>query len=126
MDVNFDPGRRAQLTVATTPVAEVAASTKAGLRQQQSSGQDVPLNDPHAAGHAGLGESVARLQDHVQTLHRELHFRVDEVTGHTVVRVVDTTTGELVRQVPSQEALDTLQTIETLQAGSGLLLRERA
>lgn len=134
MDVTFDPGLRPQVAVPATTVAEVATRTrrqvapspKAGLGQQQSFGQDTPTTDPRAAGQASIGESVARLQDHVQALHRELHFRVDEVTGQTVVRVVDTDTGELVRQMPSQEALDTLQTIETLQAGSGLLLREQA
>ncbi len=134
MDVNFDPGLRPPVTAPTTSVAEVAAlaaqqvaaPAQAGLGRQQSFGQDEPGADPHAARPADLGEAVARLQDHVQTLHRELHFRVDEATGQTVVRVVDADTGELVRQMPSQEALDTLKTIETLQAGSGLLLRERA
>ena len=134
MDVNFDSGLRPPVTVPTTSVAEVAAlaaqqvaaPAQAGLGRQQSFGRDQPGADPHAAQPADLGKTVARLQDHVQTLHRELHFRVDEVTGQTVVRVVDADTGELVRQMPSQQALDALQTIETLQAGSGLLLRERA
>ena len=134
MDVNFYPGLRPQVTVPTTSVAEVAvqaaqqvaAPAQAGLGQQESFGHDAPAANSHAARQADLGEAVARLQGHVQTLHRELHFRVDEVTGQTVVRVVDADTGELVRQMPSQEALDTLQTTETLQAGSGLLLREQA
>jgi len=134
MDVNFDPGMRPPATVLTPSVVEVAAlaaqqvaaPVQAGLGRQQSFGRDEPGADPHAPQPADLGEAVARLQDHVQTLHRELHFRVDEVTGQTVVRVVDADTGKLVRQMPSQEALDTLQTIETLQASSGLLLRERA
>ncbi|MFP5463793.1 MAG: flagellar protein FlaG [Gammaproteobacteria bacterium] len=134
MDVNFDPGMRPPATVPTPSVVEVAAlaaqqvaaPVQAGLGRQQSFGRDEPGADPHAPQPADLGEAVARLQDHVQTLHRELHFRVDEATGQTVVRVVDADTGKLVRQMPSQEALDTLQTIETLQASSGLLLRERA
>jgi flagellar protein FlaG len=134
MDVNFEPGMRPPPTVPTPSVVEVAAlaaqqvaaPVQAGLGRQQSFGRDEPGADPHAPQPADLGEAVARLQDHVQTLHRELHFRVDEATGQTVVRVVDADTGKLVRQMPSQEALDTLQTIETLQASSGLLLRERA
>jgi flagellar protein FlaG len=73
-----------------------------------------------------LGAAVARLQDHVQAVHRELHFRIDETTGQTVVRVVDTDTGTVVRQMPSQEVLDTLKAIDTMQAGSGLLVRVKA
>ena len=69
---------------------------------------------------------MTQLQDHVQAVHRELHFRIDEATGQTVVRVVDTDTGTVVRQMPSQEVLDTLQTIDTMQAGSGLLVRVKA
>ena len=99
---------------------------QAGLGRQQSFGRDESGADAHAPQPADLGEAVARLQDHVQRVHRELHFRVDETTGQTVVRVVDADTGALVRQMPSQEALETLQTVETLQAGSGLLLREQA
>lgn len=134
MDVTFDPGLRPHVAVPATTAAEaatvarrqVAPPAQAELGQQQSFGQDAPATDPRAAGRASIGESVARLQDHVQALHRELHFRVDEVTGQTVVRVVDADTGALVRQMPSQDALDTLQAIETLQVGSGLLLREQA
>lgn len=133
MDVTFDSGLRPPVTVPTNTVAEVAAlavqqvaaPTQASLGRQQSSGHNARGADRRPPQPADLGEAVARLQDHVQTLHRELHFRVDEVTGQTVVRVVDVDTGELVRQMPSQQALDTLQTIETLQAGSGLLLLER-
>jgi flagellar protein FlaG len=134
MDVNLDPGLRPQVAVPTTSVAEVAvqaaqqvaAPAQAGLGQQGSFGHDAPTADSRPARQAGLGEAVARLQDHVQTLHRELHFRVDEATGQTVVRVVDTDTGELVRQMPSQDVLDLLQTEQTMQAGSGLLIREQA
>ena len=122
MDVNLDPGLRPQVTAPTTSVAEVAVQAA----QQGSFGHDAPTADSRPARQAGLGEAVARLQDHVQTLHRELHFRVDEATGQTVVRVVDTDTGELVRQMPSQDVLDLLQTEQTMQAGSGLLIREQA
>lgn len=114
MDVNLDPGLRSS---AVTPSAP---------GQRPALDQQAPPTDPRVANPAERGEAVARLQDHVQTLHRELHFRVDEVTGQTVVRVVDTDTGDLIRQMPSQEALDTLQTEKTMQAGSGLLIRDQA
>ncbi len=114
MDINFDPGLRA------------ATVTPAEPGQRQALDRQTPPIDPRVARPVERGDSVARLQDHVQTLHRELHFRVDEVTGQTVVRVVDTDTGALIRQMPSQDALDTLQTIDDMQAASGLLVRERA
>ena len=134
MDVSFDPALRPPLTVPATPVAEVAAlaarqvtaPAKPGLGEQQSFGQDAPAAQVRAQRRAEPSESVARLQDHVQTLHRELHFRVDEATGQTVVRVVDADTGALIRQMPSQDALEKRQIIDDMQANSGLLVREQA
>jgi flagellar protein FlaG len=134
MDVNFDPALRPPLTVPATPVAKIAAlaarqvtaPAKPGLGEQQSFGQDAPAAEARARRRAEPGESVARLQDHVQTLHRELHFRVDEATGQTVVRVVDADTGALIRQMPSQDALEKRQIIDDMQANSGLLVREQA
>jgi flagellar protein FlaG len=134
MDVNLDPALRPPATVPATPVAEAAAlaarqvtaPAKPGLGEQQSFGQDAPAAQARAQRRAEAGESVARLQDHVQILRRELHFEVDEATGQTVVRVVDADTGALIRQMPSQDALEKLQTIDDMQANSGLLVREQA
>lgn len=134
MDVSFDPALRPPLTAPPTPVAEAAARAarqvtapaKPGLGEQQSFGQDAPSAEARAQRRAEAGESVARLQDHVQTLHRELHFRIDEATGQTVVRVVDADTGALIRQMPSQDALEKRQIIDDMQANSGLLVREQA
>jgi len=36
---------------------------------------------------------------------RELRFQVDRTTGATIVSVRDRATGELIRQIPSEEAL---------------------
>ena len=36
----------------------------------------------------------------------DLHFSVHEASGQTIVRVVDETTGEVVREIPSTEMLN--------------------
>ena len=66
---------------------------------------------------------MTQLQDHVQSVHRELRFKVDENTGQTVVRVVDQETGRLIRQVPNQNVLDLNAFLDSI---SGLLLQEQA
>lgn len=40
-----------------------------------------------------------------QTVQRNLSFSVDEPSGRTVIRVVDSATGDTIRQIPSEEAL---------------------
>jgi flagellar protein FlaG len=50
-----------------------------------------------------------------------LSFRVDESSGRTVITVLDATTREIVRQIPSEEVLALARAIET----SGALLDTR-
>jgi len=59
----------------------------------------------------------------MQTFARNLQFSIDDSSGETIVRVVDMETGNVIRQMPSQEALDISKAIGRLQ---GLLLRQKA
>ena len=52
-----------------------------------------------------VAKAAAQLQQFVQSMGRNLSFSVDETTGYHVVRVVNPDTGELVRQLPSEELL---------------------
>jgi flagellar protein FlaG len=52
-----------------------------------------------------VAKAAADLQNFVQSMGRNLSFSVDEATGYHVVRVVNPNTGELVRQLPSEELL---------------------
>jgi flagellar protein FlaG len=83
-----------------------------------------------AQSRPALAVDRAQLQRAVETVNRQLEaaaqnlrFSVDDDTGKTVVRVVDTVTGEVIRQVPSEELLAISRSIDKLQ---GLLLRQEA
>jgi len=52
-----------------------------------------------------VAKAAADIQQFVQSMGRNLSFSVDESTGYHVVRVVNPSTGELVRQLPSEELL---------------------
>ena len=52
-----------------------------------------------------VAKAAADLQQFVQSMGRNLSFSVDEASGYHVVRVVNPNTGELVRQLPSEELL---------------------
>jgi len=52
-----------------------------------------------------------------------LKFTVDDKTGTVVVRVVDTETDQLIRQIPSEEMLAIARNMEQMQ---GLLVRREA
>ena len=54
---------------------------------------------------------------------RNLNFSVDETTGYHVVKVVNPSTGELVRQLPTEELLKIAKDFQRL---NNVLVSQRA
>ena len=74
-------------------------------------------------GRQELSELAEELSELVQVVRRELDFSVDEDSGRTVIRVVDSETGKLVRQIPPEEVLTLVARFRECQAG---LVEEQA
>jgi len=70
-----------------------------------------------------VAKAAADIQQFVQSMGRNLSFSVDEVSGYHVVRVVNPNTGELVRQLPSDELLKIARDFERL---NNVLVSQRA
>ena len=57
--------------------------------------------------------SVARqIESYLKANGRNLQFSVDQETGRTVVTVRDSSTGEIIRQIPDAEALRIAQSLD--------------
>jgi flagellar protein FlaG len=69
-------------------------------------------------------QAVSVINQAMQQANRALEFSVDSDTSRTVVKMVDTSTGELIRQFPSETTLAISRDIETAQ--QGLLLKQQA
>ncbi|MFK3796095.1 MULTISPECIES: flagellar protein FlaG [unclassified Pseudomonas] len=52
-----------------------------------------------------LQAAVQEMEKFFQSVRRNLEFSIDEGSGQVVVKVIATETGEVVRQLPSAEAL---------------------
>jgi len=77
-----------------TPVAAPVTTPKA-----VTPAAPAPLPDP-----AVTAQAAARLlQEYLQQNGHEMKFMVDKATGMTIVRIYNSASGELVRQVPSEE-----------------------
>ena len=50
-------------------------------------------------------EAVAQLNDYIQSVQRDLEFNIDKESGRMVVSVLDTSTKEIIRQIPDEMAL---------------------
>lgn len=52
-----------------------------------------------------LNNAIRNVSGYVQNITRELNFSVDEELGKTIVRVIDENTGDVIRQIPSEDML---------------------
>ncbi len=68
-------------------------------------------------------DAMKKMQDFAQTISRDLNFSVDEESGEMVIKVIDSETDEVVRQIPSEEAL---RIARALDDGSGFLMEAKA
>lgn len=84
------------------------------------SGETLPAAAANPTDSATLSQVVSRLNDYVQTLRRDLVFRVDKETEKVVITVVDPETGEVIRQIPSEEMMAVARALG--QIHQGLLL----
>jgi len=50
---------------------------------------------------------------------RSLSFMVDEASGRSIIKVIDRSTDQLIRQIPSEELLKVAQDIKRLQEEMG-------
>jgi flagellar protein FlaG len=86
---------------------------------------DTPApNSPQQASVEEVKSAVVTINHVVQQTNPNLEFSVDTDSKRTVVKMVDTSTGELLRQYPSETALAISRGIEHFQ--QGLLLKQKA
>ncbi|MEI7614785.1 MAG: flagellar protein FlaG [Betaproteobacteria bacterium] len=92
---------------------------------QPSSTKEAGTASPEAVGspEAALG----LINAHIQQAGSEVRFQRDESTGQAVFKVVDSTNGKVLLQVPSEEMLAmarNLQAMASQQAAPGVLLNK--
>lgn len=92
---------RAMQRVSAAPATSVA---KTGESAQNGA-------DPGAL--QTIQRAAAQLDSYMKSMNRSLEFRVDEDSGRTVVSVRDSQTGELIRQIPSEEVLRMARYMDT-------------
>lgn len=69
-------------------------------------------------------KAVNTINKAMQQASQGLQFSIDPDTHEPIVKMVDTSTGEVIRQIPSEEMVAISRAIDRFQ--QGLLLREKA
>ncbi len=72
-------------------------------------------------------ELLKQVQNHPQMIRRNLEFSIDEETGREVVRVIDSDTKEVIRQLPPEQILHMIAQIQELRDSMtpGVLLDDK-
>ncbi len=96
--------------VAVSPQAVQAAATA-------EKGRDTAASDDE------LRKAVEKVSSAMQAYGRELNFSIDQDSGIQVVKVLDTTNNEVIRQFPSEEVLRIAKNLDKVL---GVLFEERA
>jgi flagellar protein FlaG len=86
--------------------------------------QEAPPAQAETPKQDQLQSAVSKLQDYVQNYQRKLSFSVSEETGRTIIKVYDSETDELIRQIPPEETLRLAELIDSHP--DGLFVQERA
>lgn len=130
MPINMPRHISGQMTNPLGPVLPRLPAESAPVAPRQElpgGGQDLPETaGPQASGRATMKHAVDQINDYVQSLKRDLLFSVDQASGKSVVRVVDSQTGETIRQIPSEEILAISRALSSdMGPAAGVILRDQ-
>jgi flagellar protein FlaG len=110
-------GRNASAQITPSPAGR--ADRVQSPQQAQEPSKAERLEKRSEAQREKLDDAVSQLNDFVQNVQRDLQFEVDNDLGQTVVKVVDQSTREVIRQIPDEVAL---RLAENLQQNEPLTL----
>lgn len=99
------------------PSVNKAAEVETQLRQEKKyvpKDVKVEINREPIISANDLEAKIASLNEALVSRNQAVAFSVDRATGHDVVKVTNRSTGELIRQMPSLEALQAMQNIDQM------------
>ena len=102
-------------TTAAKPAAPAAADSKPTGKAASKEDAQAELKE--------VTQAVSDINKAMQFMSRQLEFSVDTDSERTIVKVIDQQTREVIRQMPTKEALEIGKALEKAQ---GLLIKQTA
>lgn len=142
MDIN-SIGSMTRLTAVTPTPAQTPnpGNTQAAARENSAAVPHAPNTPPTAVNSAARGSnaeqgkdsaqgqrqnlqsSIDALNEFIKPQNTSLEFSIDDDSGTVVVKVMDKETKEVIKQFPSEEALELAKALDKLK---GLLVQQKA
>lgn len=125
-------------SVPSVVIPTFGSSQSSGVSASQNDTEKVPAvdipaqSDAPSAAVQSVGATISREQIDkamnevkkvLDPLARNLQFSIDDSTGRTVVKVIDASTHQVIRQIPSEEILEMTKAMDSL---TGLFVKQKA
>ena len=128
MDINLASSTNAtaaKINIGNEPIkpsagVELDLSSTIQAVNEADSSTETDENKPSAEE---LQQLVGELSDMMSMMRKGLAFRVDEHSGTNVVSVMDIDSGDIIRQIPNEEALELAQKLTEV---TGFLMKTEA
>ena len=91
-------------------------------QNRSSSSEPVAIQTRSAVGQSPEAEreklqaAVSDIQGFVQSVRRDINFNLDEDSGRVVINVTEATSGDVIRQIPSEEALRLAENLSEIRS----------
>ncbi|NEX62706.1 flagellar protein FlaG [Noviherbaspirillum galbum] len=108
---------------ARSDVAAPAASAQPAVPYDAARVNQAEKAQKSAVSDEALQQSLNAINRFLKPVTGNIEFTQDQDTGRTLVKIVDTQTNTVLRQIPSEEAVAIAKELDKLQ---GLLVREKA
>jgi flagellar protein FlaG len=105
------------------PAHKTAAGTAENVVQKPQADSVAAVAESKDSDQEKLKVAVQQIEKFVQSVRRNLEFSIDETSGQVVVKVIASESGEVVRQIPSEEALKLASSLKDV---SSLLFSAKA
>ena len=123
-----------EITASVEIQSTYVLSSSAGKINQPNSAVDIKTENENALKQNSnqklsldaVKEAVKTGNTMLQSVSSSLSFKIDDATKQVVVKIVDSKTGELVRQIPTVEMLDFMRRMKELEGNSGSLYQAKA
>lgn len=98
MDIQAVPPAPQSYT--TTPTAAAAQTSKPLVPSAENQALPAPSQ---TLSNEEVERTVDEIRRHIAPVDQNLLFTIDKETGKTIVRLIDSSTKEILRQIPSEE-----------------------
>ncbi len=88
----------------TVKVGDAGGASKAAAPEQAEASRDQ------------VESAVSTIQEFVQSVRGNINFSVEDTSGRVVVKVTDSNSGDVIRQIPSEEALQLAESLEEVRS----------